>query len=112
MVRLALVLAFGAALAAGLPAPGLYIALGVVYGIVTLQGPHGAHIQQWVAQAFDGSSLHRFLAYLNQHDALNLGARLAAAFIGGTRLHHFYVDSKIWRVSKNAALAKNLNVAA
>jgi len=29
MVRLALVLAFGAALAAGLPAPGLYIALGL-----------------------------------------------------------------------------------
>jgi hypothetical protein len=92
--------------------PGLYIALGVVYGIVTLQGPHGAHIQQWVAQAFDGSGLHRFFAYLNQHDALSLGARLAGAFIGGTRLHHFYVDSKIWRVSKNAALAKNLNVAA
>ncbi len=29
MVRLALVLAFGAAVAAGLPAPGLYIALGL-----------------------------------------------------------------------------------
>ena len=29
MVRLALVLAFGAALAAGLPAPGLYVALGL-----------------------------------------------------------------------------------
>ncbi len=29
MVRLALVLAFGAALAAGLPSPGLYVALGL-----------------------------------------------------------------------------------
>ena len=29
MVRLALVLAFGAALAAGLPSPGLYLALGL-----------------------------------------------------------------------------------
>jgi hypothetical protein len=43
---------------------------------------------------------------------LTLGARLAAAVIGGVRLHHFFVDSKIWRVSKSAALAKNLNVAA
>jgi hypothetical protein len=39
-----------------------------------------------------------------------LGAQVAAAFVGGVRLHHFYVDSKIWRVSKSAALAKNLAV--
>jgi hypothetical protein len=90
---------------------GLYIALGVVFGIVTLQGPLGLHAQQAVAAAFEGSSWHRWFAFLNRGDALTLGARIAAACFGGVRLHHFYVDSKIWRVSKSAALAKNLQVA-
>ncbi len=92
--------------------PALYISLGVVFGIVTLQGPVGFYVQHAIGVAFDRSGLHGFFSFLNHDDAVTLGARLVAAFAGGTRLHHFFVDSKIWRVSKNAALAKNLNVAA
>ncbi len=92
--------------------PGLYIALGIVFGIVTLQGPLGLHAEYAVARVVEGTSLHRFFSYLNQHDFVDVGVKLLAGVIGGVRLHHFYVDSKIWRVSKSAALAKNLNVAA
>jgi hypothetical protein len=41
-----------------------------------------------------------------------LGIQLIAAMVSGVRLHHFYVDSKIWKVSKSKALAKDLSVAA
>lgn len=92
--------------------PSLYVALGIIFGVVTLQGPFGGVLQHVAARAFQGSSLQQLLSYLNEHDALSLVGRLTAAFVGGVRLHHFYVDSKIWRVSKSAALAKNLNVAA
>jgi len=90
----------------------LYISLGLVFGIVTLQGPVGFHVQHALASVFERSSLRGFFSYLNHDDAITLGVRVVAAFAGGTRLHHFFVDSKIWRVSKSAALAKNLNVAA
>jgi hypothetical protein len=107
----------GGAAAASLPArifssPGLYVTLGVVFGIVTLQGPLGISAQYALARALEGTGLRSALSYLNGHDFVELGARIVAAAIGGVRLHHFYVDSKIWRVSKSAALAKNLNVAA
>jgi hypothetical protein len=50
------------------------------------------------------------MSFLDRGQGLDLGLKMAAAMISGVRLHHFYVDSKIWRVSKSAALAKNLNV--
>ena len=43
-------------------------------------------------------------------DVTPAAIKLMAAMISGVRLHHFYVDSKIWKVSKSPALAKNLDV--
>jgi hypothetical protein len=88
----------------------LYIALGILYGIIGLQGPTGVAIQRHVAAFLQGSVLQRAFAYLDQNSLLDLAGRMTAALAGGLRLHHFYVDSKIWRVSKSAALAKNLSV--
>ena len=48
--------------------------------------------------------------FLGEAAGIALGVKVVAAFVSGVHLHHFYVDSKIWRVSKSAALAKNLNV--
>jgi hypothetical protein len=89
----------------------LYIALGVLYGIVGLQGPTGVALQKRWAESLHGGVLHHFFGYLDDQSLTVLGFQLCAALAGGLRLHHFYVDSKIWRVSKNAALAKNLSVA-
>jgi hypothetical protein len=81
----------------------LYVGLGLAFGLVTLQGP-GAGM---VRQAFG-----RFLAGVAPWATMDLGVKLLAAVLSGVRLHHFYVDSKIWKVGKSAALAKNLNVTA
>jgi len=79
----------------------LYIALGVVFGLVTLQGPGAGVFRDLMGKAF---------AWVSPSAGVDLGVKVAVAFIAGVRLHHFYVDSKIWKVSKSAALAKNLNV--
>jgi hypothetical protein len=43
-------------------------------------------------------------------ESLALGERGFAAFITDYAMQHYYLDSKIWRVSKDKDVAKNLNV--
>ena len=81
----------------------LYIALGVLFGLVTLQGPGAGVFKSFLGNVF-GSIV--------PGSGFDLGVKVGLAFISGVRLHHFYVDSKIWKVSKSAALAKNLNMEA
>jgi hypothetical protein len=88
--------------------PWLYAALGIAFGIVMLQGPGVGVAERFGARLFGLASIRHALGLDDPSQGFTLGAQMAAAFVGGVRLHHFYVDSKIWRVSKSAALAKNL----
>ena len=88
----------------------LYIALGVLFGLVTLQGPGAMAFKAALANLLQASFFAHAFAFLDRGAGVELGMKLGAAFISGVRLHHFYVDSKIWKVSKSAALARNLNV--
>jgi hypothetical protein len=91
--------------------PWLYAVLGVVFGIVTLQGEIGGRVAaHLVARVFATDFFSHAFSLGGSADSMSLGVKVAAAFVGAVRLHHFYVDSKIWRVSKSAALAKNLAV--
>jgi len=88
----------------------LYIVLGVVFAIVTLQGPGAWHVEQRVGDWLQSSVFANMFTFIDAEKGSWLGFQLIAAMISGVRLHHFYVDSKIWRVSKSKALAKDLNV--
>jgi len=88
----------------------LYAVLGVLYGVLTLQGPGATTVKGWMANALDLGFLRHAFPFLDHPSSVALGFELAAAFVGGVRLHHFYVDSKIWRVSQSRQLAKNLNM--
>jgi hypothetical protein len=88
----------------------LYVVLGVVFGLVTMQGPGARVFKNAIAGTLQASLFARAFAFLDPRSAYDLGIKVAVAVVSGVRLHHFYVDSKIWRVSKSAALAKNLNV--
>ncbi len=87
----------------------LYIALGVGYGLVTLQGPGSGIAKNWLAGDLQVGMLLAF-PFVSKAVAADVSLKAVAAFISGVRLHHFYVDSKIWRVSGNKTLAKNLSV--
>lgn len=41
---------------------------------------------------------------------LTLGEKVFGSFLLGWAMQHYYLDSKIWRVSKDKSLQKNLNV--
>jgi hypothetical protein len=88
----------------------LYAGLGVLFGIVTLQGFGGGRVKDFIAGGLGQNVLGPMFSYLDAHQGTTLALQVVAAFVSGIRLHHFYVDSKIWRVSKSAALARNLNV--
>jgi hypothetical protein len=88
----------------------LYIVLGLVFAIVTLQGPGAWKVQHVVGDWLKTSVFANMFTFLDDEKGSWLGIQLVAALISGVRLHHFYVDSKIWKVSKNKTLAKNLNV--
>jgi hypothetical protein len=90
----------------------LYLALGVLFGVVTLQSFGGGTAGHFIAGGLGRTVFSSVFTFLDEHAGVELAAKVTAAFVSGVRLHHFYVDSKIWRVSKSAALAKNLNVSA
>jgi hypothetical protein len=87
----------------------LYIVLGVAYGLVTLQGPGSNIVKTWIASGLQ-NAMGTLAPFVDGHAAPDVSLKAVAAFISGVRLHHFYVDSKIWRVSHSKTLAKNLNV--
>jgi hypothetical protein len=88
----------------------LYAGLGVMYGLLFLQGPGAGKAKRFAAMILETGFLAHAFSWLGAAAGVDLGFKMATAFVSGVRLHHFYVDSKIWRVSKSAALAKNLNV--
>ncbi len=88
----------------------LYIVLGLVFALVTLQGPGAAFVERNVGNWLQSSVFSNMFSFIDAEKGSWLGFQLIAAMVSGVRLHHFYVDSKIWKVSKNKALAKNLNV--
>lgn len=90
----------------------LYVVLGIVFALVTLQGPGAYRVETMVGSWLETSVFASVFSFLDPAKGNWLGVQLVAAVVSGVRLHHFYVDSKIWRVSKSKALAKDLNVAA
>ncbi|PYS23898.1 MAG: hypothetical protein DMF72_08005 [Acidobacteria bacterium] len=73
-----------------------YIAFGILFGIV-YQGPR------------------QYLGYLNLHTgdspaALSTPIQLGIAFLWGYAFIHYYLDSKIWRVRRDPAVGKALNI--
>lgn len=88
----------------------LYLVLGLLYALVTLQGPGANTFKAFGSGVLQSSVFAHTFTFLDQHERAELALKVLTAFISGVRLHHFYVDSKIWRVSKSPALAKNLDL--
>ena len=88
----------------------LYAALGLAFGLLTMQGPGAGIFKRAVAHTLESGMFSWAFTFLDPNAGRDLGLKVAAAIVSSVRVHHFYVDSKIWRVGKSPALAKNLNV--
>jgi len=62
------------------------------------------YFDRWV---FQGVGL---LAGLKNPAEANVGAEVFSLFLTGWALQHYYLDGKIWQVSRDASVAKNLKV--
>ena len=62
------------------------------------------YFDRWV---FQGVGL---IAGLKNPAEANVGAEVFSLFLMGWALQHYYLDGKIWRVSRDASVAKNLKV--
>jgi len=91
---------------------GTYAAAGLLFTFLCYRGPWIA----WVERAF-GLSLDRavldslaMMAGVQEPAALGLGQQLCAAAIVGFALQHYYLDAKIWRVSRDREVRRHLRV--
>lgn len=90
----------------------IYFLVGLVFTFALYRGPW----VEWLNGTF-GASIDRtvldgvgMMAGIRDIESLNLGSRIFGAFLLGWAMQHYYLDSKIWRVSRDKMVAKNLNV--
>ena len=91
---------------------GTYAAAGLLFTFLCYRGPWIG----WAERAF-GVSLDRavlnslaMMAGIQDPSALGLGEQLLAAAIVGFALQHYYLDARIWRVSRDADVRAHLRV--
>jgi hypothetical protein len=91
---------------------GAYAAAGLLFTFLCYRGPWIT----WAERAF-GVSLDRavlnslaMMAGIQDPSALGLGEQLLAAAIVGFALQHYYLDARIWRVSRDADVRAHLRV--
>lgn len=90
----------------------LYVLLGFVFTFGLSRGPWIDLFEEKAAIYFDrwlfpGIGM---MAGITDPATAGVGAEVVALFLTGWSLHHYYLDSKIWRVSKDQKVAKSLDL--
>ena len=91
--------------------PALYFALGLVFTFACYRGP----LVHWVSGALAGLlngvllPLAGLVAGAPGSGGGTLGAEVVAASLLGWAMQHYYLDARIWRVSKDERLRKVLD---
>ena len=88
----------------------LYAIAGLLFTFAFYRGPWINGVKGWVASTFDGAFGAALGRVAGDAGALGLGGSIAVWLITGWAMQHYYLDSKIWRVSKDAQVARSLNV--
>ena len=90
----------------------IYATVGLIFTFAFYKGPWIGWLKSTLGLQLDEVMLNSIgmMAGIENPAALGLGEQMFAAFIVGFAMQHYYLDSKIWRVSKDKSVAKNLNV--
>ena len=91
---------------------GVYALAGLVFTFLCYRGPWIEWLKGATGLQFDEIALNSLgmMAGIQDPAALGLGEQVVAAVFIGWAMQHYYLDSKIWRVSKNKDLRKHLKV--
>lgn len=90
----------------------VYGAVGLVFTFGFYRGPWIEWLKEATGLSLDQVMLHSIgmMAGIRDPAALGLGEQLFAAMLLGFAMQHYYLDSKIWRVSRDAQVRENLGV--
>jgi hypothetical protein len=87
----------------------LYALLGLTFSFIA-SVPARDFASSLIVQALSHPWIIKTFSFFSTTGSQTLAIAVVGAFMTGIRLHHFYVDSKIWKVSKDKGLAKNLEI--
>ncbi|HEX9654690.1 MAG TPA: hypothetical protein VGA99_13355 [bacterium] len=90
----------------------VYALVGLGFTLLFYRGPWIDWLQALTGLQLDQVVLNSLgmMAGVKNPAALHLGERIFAAFLLGWAMQHYYLDSKIWRVSKDKVVRENLRV--
>ncbi|HYF78598.1 MAG TPA: hypothetical protein VD973_15785 [Symbiobacteriaceae bacterium] len=90
----------------------VYAAMGLLFTLALYRGPWIEWLQSAVGMSLDRSFLAGIgmMAGLTDPSALSVGQQVFATMLLGWAMQHYYLDSKIWRVSRDRGLAEQLRV--
>ena len=89
-----------------------YAAVGLLFTFVCYRGPWIGWVESTLGISLDRAVLNSLamMAGIQDPSRLGLGEQLFAAVIVGFALQHYYLDAKIWRVSRDRDVQKHLRV--
>lgn len=90
----------------------LYLFLGYLFTFSLSRGPWVEFVGQELATTVDQWIFPAIgmMAGIVKPEAAGVGAELVALFLTGWSMHHYYLDAKIWRVSKDRQVSRSLNL--
>lgn len=90
----------------------VYALVGLLFTFALYRGPWIDWLKSVTGLKLDQVLLNSIgmMAGIENPASLGLGQRVFAAFLLGFAMQHYYLDSKIWRVSKDKDVQKNLGV--
>ncbi len=91
---------------------GAYALTGLLFTFLCYRGPWIGWVERALGVSLDRAVLNSLamMAGIQDPSALGLGEQLFAAAIVGFALQHYYLDAKIWRVSRDRDVQKHLQV--
>lgn len=90
----------------------VYILLGALFTFGFSRGPWINFLAESFAFYFDSWIFPGIgmIAGIVAPESAGVGAEVVALFLTGWSMHHYYLDSKIWRVSRDPYVAKSLGL--
>jgi hypothetical protein len=91
---------------------GAYALTGLLFTFFCYRGPWIGWLEQTLGISLDRAVLNSLamMAGIQDPSSLGLGEQLFASAIVGFALQHYYLDAKIWRVSRDRDVRKHLQV--
>ena len=91
---------------------GAYAAAGLLFTFLCYRGPWIGWLETSLGVSLDRAVLNSLamMAGVQDPSALGLGEQLFAACIVGFALQHYYLDARIWRVSRDKDVQQHLRV--